>query len=235
VGRVPVSAAAEFPTTSATWLTQQLERDPPAARAHIMQRYFEPLCAYARASVLRALGEPAELVNAFFSARLSDDAYLARWAESGLPLRRWLANGLVIHARNEALARRRREERASSADPESLERRIAQVPSSETDALLALERSWAVRCVTEAHERVRVSLQAEGRAAWWELFRLHTVQGMPYAQASSVVGVSLANASSVHRQVVARLHDALHEILARDGVAPEDLDRELAAMQDLLR
>ena len=228
--------ASEFPTTQTALLTQQIDREPAAARAHIMQRYFEPLCAYARASVLRGLGEPADLVNAFLSARLGDDDdYLMRWRASGIPLRRWLANGLVMHARNDALARRRREERVASADPAALERAAAQVPSGETDALIALERAWAVRCVTEAHDCVRVALQAEGRAAWWELFRLHTVQGMPYAQAATVVGITLVNASSVHRQVVARLHDALHEILARDGVGPDDLDRELAAMQDLLR
>lgn len=214
---------------------QTIADDPPAARAHVMERYFEPLCAYARASTLRPLGEPAEIVNDFLASRLASDGYLARWPESGLPLRRWLANGLFIHARNTALAARRREQlapRADGVDPES----VARVRSSdhETDALLALERTWAVRTITEAHERIRTELQAEGRSSWWELFRLHTVHGMPYQQAAPAVGVPLSSASSVHRQVVDRLRDAIRVILERDGVAPADIDRELASMQDAL-
>jgi hypothetical protein len=38
----------------------------------------------------------------------------------------------------------------------------------------------------------------------------------------------------VHRQVVDRLRAALHDIIARDGIGPDDVDRELALMQDLL-
>jgi DNA-directed RNA polymerase specialized sigma24 family protein len=224
-----------FPTTHATWLERTLVDDPPAARAHVMQRYFEPLCAYARASSLRVLGEPAELVNDFLASRLVGDDYLARWPDSGLPLRRWLANGLFIHARNTALAARRRDRLAPRADdipPESIA--ATRAAEHETDALLALERAWAIRTVTEAHEQVRTELDAEGRSAWWELFRLHTVHGMPYAQAAPATGVPLTSASSVHRQVVDRLRGALRAILARDGIRADDIDRELALMQDAL-
>jgi DNA-directed RNA polymerase specialized sigma24 family protein len=226
---------ALFPTTPATGLMQPIVDDPPAARAHVMQRYFDPLCAYARASALRSLGEPAEIVNDFLASRLASDAYLSRWPDSGLPLRRWLANGLFIHARNTALAAKRRADlapRAEGIDVASIAR--VRASDHETDALLALERAWAVRTVTEAHEQVRTELHAEGRSAWWELFRLHTVQGMAYAQAAPAVGVPLSSASSIHRQVVDRLRAALRAILERDGVRSEDIDRELALMQDAL-
>ncbi len=221
-----------FPTTHATWLDDAIRTAPADARAHVMQRYFDPLCAYARASSLRLLGEPAELVNDFLATRLASDAYLAKWPASGLPLRRWLANGLFIHARNRALQAKRRAAIAALADPADLDEMRA--ADHETDALLALERSWAIRTVTEAHEQVRTELEAEGRSAWWELFRLHTVQGMPYAQAAPAVGVPRTSASSVHRQVVDRLRDALRANLERDGIAPDDIDRELALMQDAL-
>jgi len=72
-----------FPTTHPTWLADRLTHAPDEARAHVMSRYFEPLCAYVRASSLRALGEPADLVNAFLAARLDDPAYLTRWSNSG--------------------------------------------------------------------------------------------------------------------------------------------------------
>ena len=225
-----------FPTTQSTWLVDRIVRAPDEARAHVMARYFDPLCAYVRASPnLRALGEPAEIVNAFLAARVADPAYLARWSVSGLPLRRWLANGLLLHARNTALAGRRRAARVEAVDFEELDR-TARLRSAdhETDALLALERRWAVRTVTEAHERIRAELESEGRSAWWELFRLHTIQGRPYAEACGATGIGLTTASSVHRQVVDRLRAALIAILERDGLRADDMDAELALLQDLL-
>ncbi|MFO0005367.1 MAG: hypothetical protein ACK559_29995, partial [bacterium] len=119
---MPIMSSTMFPTTQATWLVDRVEHAPSEARAHVLERYFQPLCAYARASAnLRALGEPAELVNAFFAARFTDDMYLARWISSGIPLRRWLANGLVMHARNTLLAARRRAEHGGSVDPKELD------------------------------------------------------------------------------------------------------------------
>ena len=221
-----------FPTTHSTWLADRISHAPDEARAHIMSRYFDPLCAYARASSRRVLGEPADLVNGFLAARLADATYLARWAQSDIPLRRWLANGLLTHARNEALAQARRGRFGGSVDPAELERMTA---AHSTDALLALERAWAVRTVTEAHERVHTELVAEGRAAWWELFRLHAVQGMSYQQACPIAGIATSNATNVHRAVVTRLRDALRAILEREGIRPDEIDHELALMQDLLQ
>ena len=220
-----------FPTTHSTWLAEHITRAPDQARAHILSRYFEPLCIYVRASSLRALGEPAELVNDFLTARLADGDYLARWSASGVPLRRWLANGLLTHARNRALAEARRARHGGSVDPAELERMTS---THATNALLALERAWAVRTVTEAHERVHTELVTEGRASWWELFRLHGVQGMSYEQACPIAGIARSNATNVHRAVVTRLRDALRSILERDGIPPQDIDAELASMQELL-
>lgn len=221
-----------FPTTHGTWLMEKIEHAPDEARAHVLARYFDPLCAYARASSLRALGEPAEVVNEFLSARFADTEYLARWSQSGLPLRRWLANGLLTHARNRALAEARRSRHGGTVAPDEIERMTS---AHATDALLALERAWAVRTVTEAHERVHSELVTEGRAAWWELFRLHGVQGMSYEQACPIAGIAPSNATNVHRAVVTRLREALRAILEREGIRPDEIDRELALMQDLLQ
>ena len=224
-----------FPTTHATWLAERVRAEPDEARTHVMRRYTEPLCAYARASSLRMLGEPSEIVNDFLVARLSDGAYLSRWTESGLPLRRWLANGLVIHARNMALGARRRNDLLARTSLDEAEQTAAlRASDHETAALLALERAWAIRVVTEAHEQIRTELQAEGRGAWWELFRLHTVHGMPYAKAGPIVGVPVPSASSAHRQVVDRLRAALCAILERDGIRGDEIEQELASLQDLL-
>lgn len=220
-----------FPTTHATWLAERIDASPDDARHHVMRRYLEPLAAYVRASSLRTLGEPAELVSDFLATRLADATYLARWQASGLPLRRWLVNGLIAHARNRAATEARRRARVQSADPFDLDR-AAEAP--ETDALLALERGWAMRVMIEAHDRVRSELDADGRTSWWELFRLHAVQGLGYEQASRITGVALGSASHVNRVVATRLRDAIAAILVRDGVPPAEVEREFGLLEDLL-
>lgn len=220
-----------FPTTHTTWLIERVEHAPDEVREHVMSRYFDPLCAYVRASSLRMLGEPSDLVNDFLASRLTDPLYLQRWSATDLPLRRWLANGLLTHARNRALAEARRRRAGGAVDPSELER---MAESHETDALLALERAWAVRTVTEAHERVHTELVSEGRGAWWELFRLHGVQGLAYADACRITGIAPSNATNVYRAVALRLRDALRAILEREGIRPEDISSEIALMQDFL-
>lgn len=220
-----------FPTTHGTWLTQTIIDDPPAARAHVMERYAEPLCAYARASSLRLLGEPEELVNDFLATRLADEGYLARWRSSSLPLRRWLVNGLLTHARNKATTERRRRSMGSAIDPADLDRITS---SHEASALFALERAWAIRTMTEAHDRVREEFHADGKGAWWDLFRLHSVQGLSYDRACAATGIAPGNASHVNRVVAARLRETVIAILLRDGIPPDEIERELAGMQDAL-
>jgi len=217
-----------FPTTHATWLADRIAHAPDEARSHVMSRYHEPLCAYVRASSLRTLGEPAELVNDFLAARVSDPGYLDRWSASGMQLRRWLVNGLITHARNRAQTESRRRGVRAEVDPAHLAGAV------ETSALLALERAWAMRVMIEAHDRVRSEFDADGKGAWWELFRMHSVQGIGYAQAAAVTGVTPGSASHINRVVATRLREVLRAILERDGVAPDDIDRELALMQDLL-
>ncbi len=221
----------QFPTTNTTWIAASITDAPEAVRVQVMERYFQPLCAYARASSLRMLGEPEELVNEFLAARLADSAYLTEWLRSGIPLRRWLANGLLTHARNRALAESRRRAHGGSVDPAMF---ASVADSHATDALLALERVWTIRTITQAYESVRASFEAEGRGAWWDLFRLHSMQGMPYANACRITGVAASNATNVHRAVVARLRETLARILERDGIPSDEFEREIGLMQDFL-
>jgi len=132
-----------FPTTHSTWLVTRIEDDFPAARAHILERYFEPLCAYVRSSQLRAFGEPADLVNDFLTHRVTDPAYLARWGSSGLPLRRWLANGLLMQTRNAALAARRRRELFANGGASQSERptgKVRHVQSTQPNSRLPISQ-----------------------------------------------------------------------------------------------
>jgi DNA-directed RNA polymerase specialized sigma24 family protein len=222
-----------FPTTHQTWLSERVGVANDEVARHVMQRYFEPLRAYVKGSSLRNFGDSADLVNDFFAARLGDPNYLERWIDSGLPLRRWLVNGLLLHVRNRGIAESRRRARgdAGVGGPEQQ----ANLSSAEPGALEALERAWAIGLVTEAHDRVRAGLVAEHRENWWECFRLHVLHGLPYADACPLAGVATANGANIVRAVSKRLAAMLSELLARDGVAENDIDAELEVIQRLVQ
>jgi len=222
-----------FPTTHQTWLSERIGVANDEVAQHVMRRYFEPLRAYVKGSSLRNFGDSADLVNDFFAARLGDPAYLERWLDSGLPLRRWLVNGLLLHVRNRGVAESRRRARgdAGVGGPEA-----QPVPAAaDPGAFEALERAWAIGLVTEAHDRVRAGLVAENRETWWECFRLHVLHGLPYADACPMAGVATANGANIVRAVTKRLAAMLAELLARDGVAEDDIDAELEIIQRLVQ
>lgn len=230
-----------FPTTHQTWLADRIgTADDEAAREvvhHVMQRYFEPLRAYVKGSSLRNFGDSADLVNDFFAARLGDPNYLERWIDSGLPLRRWLVNGLLLHVRNRGIAESRRRARGDAGvGGHEANSPLSTSPSNtEPGALEALERAWAIGLVTEAHDRVRAGLLAENRESWWECFRLHVLHGLPYADACPMAGVSTANGANIVRAVTKRLAAMLAELLTRDGVAEECVDAELELIQRMVQ
>jgi hypothetical protein len=133
-----------FPTTHATTIIEAT-RNPnadalAAVAARIIERYAQPLEAYAQGSTLREIGEPRELVHAFlvskFGSPASCRAYLESWNASGLTLRRWMMNGLLLHVRGVVRDARRSRERP-------LESALGALASAEPDPSAAFERAWA--------------------------------------------------------------------------------------------
>ena len=225
-----------FPTTHQTWLAEHIGSANSEVAVHVMERYFEPLRTYVKGSSLRNFGDSVDLVNDFFAARLGDPTYLERWLASGLPLRRWLLNGLLLHVRNRAISESRRRARGDAGVGGGAEvGPIDIAATTEPAALAALERAWAIALVTEAHDRIRAGLVSEHRENWWECFRLHVLHGLPYADACPIAGVSTVNGANIVRTVSKRLASMLAELLSREGVAEHDLDAELEVIQRLVR
>ena len=102
------------------------------------------------------------------------------------------------------------------------------------DSNTVLTLNGTIRAATYENPHGTLQFDADGKSAWWELFRLHSVQGLAYADACKVTGITLANASHVNRVVATRLRDALRTLLERDGIRPDEIDCELGLMQDLL-
>lgn len=228
-----------FPTTDATWMHQQLDRDEEARRALrsvVMARYFEPLRIYVKGSSYRGLGESAELVSAFFVSRFARDDYLDAWRASGMPLRRWLINGLILSMREEVRRRRRaarrgmnevREARAFAEPGSGDDDPIDLLESPEPEAEAAFERAWAVSILREACEEVETICNADGESDRWLLFRRHVLDGQPYALLVDETGFEPARAAVVVRTISNRVRAALRRLILRDGISADDVETEL--------
>ena len=228
-----------FPTTQATVLMTLAEgrvavaeraKHAEIARSALMSRYAEPLAVFVRGSSLARLGEPDEIVNGYFAARLSDDAglgdFLSRWLRSGMRLRRWLMNGILFYGQGLARDQARAQQRGGAVEPRVLDRHEGTGPTGETD----FERAWALAVVREATARAEDALLREGRAVDFEIFRRHAIDGQPYAAFARELGRSEQQCAGATRLVAQRVRAALAELLREEGVDEAELEDEIARM-----
>jgi len=227
-----------FPSTHATWIVSQLASlsstdtaDAAQAaqelRTHIMARYREPLLAYATASSFRFLGTPEDLVHGFFADRLANLEFLRTWSGTGVRLRRWLCNGLLLHIFDIA-KRRRRDVRALGAAVEA--RMNAPIESAELAAAEAFERTWARGVLERAILAVEASMSAEGRMEAWTLFRTHAIEGVSYPRLAAARGMGEGQVRAAVRLAARRFRDAIAAEMIRDGIPPADVEREAEAI-----
>jgi hypothetical protein len=219
----------DFPSTHQTWISETLHAargEGEAARdardrvnTHVMQRYFEPLMAYVRSSRYARLDEPADLVNAFFASRLARAEYLEAWLVSGLPLRRWLANGLLLSLRERVRTDARRAAREAEAA-------LPADAAHEVDAVRALERAWAETLVQAVVTEVRDALTAEGRAQAWQVFRRRALDGITYAALQGEMGLPLNALEAMVKLVTRRLRDGIERQLRAEGVRESEIEAQ---------
>ena len=213
-----------FPPTAVTWLGQRLRSDDAErslAVRHVMSVYFEPLTIYFKGSSYRTLGDAEEFVSGFFSDRLSRRDYLDRWMGSGLPLRVWLIKGLKYYLSERKRAMRRD---GAAALPEDAPDDGAPGPGT------AFSRRLANNVVTEALRAAAGELDAAGLGAHWEVFRLHHVEGLPYAQIARLKGIDAERAAVMARTAGRRLRARIRELCAWPGATSREIDDELLSM-----
>lgn len=227
--------AADFPTTRATWIASQLalgDTGRAAIADHVMRRYAEPLRAYVMGSSLRTLDDADALVNGFFVTRLAREGYIAKWQESALPLRRWLVNGLLLHARE-----RQREMRKAARDGAGgCDGCGCATPCEvglEPSAFEKFERAWSRALLGDACSLAERELVAEGDGDAWEVFRRHFLDGIEYADIGMQLRISAAEARTRARRASHRFERALRQLLEDEGVARDDLDDEIAWLMEV--
>lgn len=222
-----------FPSTHRTWLETQLGLGDPglaAAREHVMARSRVALTAYVRGARVSALGEPDDIVHGFFARNLGESDYLARWLASGLPLRRWLMNGVSAHIR---MLWRERARHAGRHEP--LEGKARGIESDERAAESEFERAWIRATLGEACRRVEESLLASGDSDAWSVFRQHVLESRAYREILSAADEEPTRAAEERlavavRRVVRLVRAALKEILREDGLRESELDAEVDRM-----
>jgi len=219
-----------FPTTQATWLIEHARGDEPAlaaVAARIIERYAQPLEAYAQGSSLREIAEPRELVHAFLIAKFATPAtcraYLEAWNASGLTLRRWMMNGLLLHVRGIVRDAQRSREKPLDAS-------IASLASAQPDPAAAFERAWAKAILAEACAQVEQALVAEGRDRAWRVFRLHALDGVAYRDLEAEFALSRQQMADLVRGVTARLRARIRELLDEEGRFGDDAIDEIVRL-----
>jgi hypothetical protein len=229
---MPRDVLADFPTTHATFLTVCLEKATVQslsdARNHLMVRYRAPLVAYVTQSRLATVDEPDELVHGFFAAKVAEAHFLSEWRASSIPLRRWMLNGLVFHARGVLRDRARENARTDGAPPDAL---LSNTP----DAERAFERAWALALVEAACRTAHTALATDGRARAYDCFHRHFFDAVGYAQLAAELGVGETTVASEIRLATRRVR-AEAESMLRDEIGTADqhaIAAELARVREL--
>lgn len=224
-GPLPITRprADAFPTTHLTRMLEDARLRLPDAevrlRSAIMERYAEPLAIYARGSALREIAEPEELVHGFFAHALTDPEFFTRYQASGMRMRRWLMNGLLLHARS-VTRDRMRLSRREGAPLETAADRARREATAED----AYQRAWALALLSEACASVEAALIAEGRDRAWTVFRRHALDGRSYVELEAELGLGRQQMADLVRSVTRRLRARMLELLESEGSdAAEDL------------
>jgi len=188
-----------FPDIDEQWFLKSVREDAspegPAFRV-VLEGHMKPLAAYLRASSLRDLGDPDEIVMSFLLGVLGDPRNfresMERWAASGVALRRWLMNGLLVYVRARMKERSRKPLPTSDA-------------LAESDEALPLERRWeralAWEIMQACFRKTQLTLIAEGRGREWDMFMRHVSEGIPLAELAIQFGVPAKEVQAIVRRV----------------------------------
>jgi DNA-directed RNA polymerase specialized sigma24 family protein len=219
-----------FPETRRDWLVEHVSGGTDrrlVANGYVMQIYAPALGAYLRSSSLRGLGEPDDLVPAFFASRLDSADFYRRWLDSGFAFRRWLLNAFHFFLHEES--RRRRRDAGLPIDEESSE------PAQEEDAVAQFEAQWARDVVRRACDRAREICAASGWSLHWDVFVRHHGEGRSYPEIARELSFDPRRGPNFVRTAGSVLRRAMLEVLVRDGVEGPDLEREARRLVEALR
>lgn len=203
--------------------------DAQALPARLMELYRVPLEQYFAATSFRHVGRPTDVVAGYFASRFSNPGWLDDWRDrhevDGIPLRRWLVNGLNFYL----LEEHRRAKRGPLLDGVA-----ASDAADDADALAAFDRAAAQRIVARALEQTRAGCEADGQQAHFDIFVRHVMKEQQYHAIHADLGIEPQRSAGMVRTASARFRRALVGILVGEGADPERIDEEIAALMEAL-
>lgn len=209
-----------FPTTLRTWIDRRLDEGKAGrldANRYVMATYAAPLRIYYLGTNMRWLGEPDDVIGGFFEDRLRKADYFDRWQASGMRLRRWLINGFCFYLRE--LRRSARRDRTAACQGDTV--------TFNGDPAAVVDREAARAFVSRAIEQTQQACLDEGLETHWRIFLRHHVDHAPFAAIAGEFDVDPARAAVMSRTARRKFHIALVDVLTRDGVAREEMNREI--------
>ena len=227
-----------FPATLNTWIAGQLQQGQTGllnVNHHLMSTYAWPLKVYYLGTNARTLGEADDVVEGFFANRLSQNDFLGKWQASGMRLRRWLMNAFCFYLKELRRHERPRvaagaggaSDRGASADRGFDTNGGIQLAAASEDPEVAFTRAAAISFVQRAMQQAADECHAENLDQHWEIFQRHHLDGRCFADISREYGVNAARATVMARTATRKFRNALRDVLAADGVSPDQIDEEI--------
>jgi DNA-directed RNA polymerase specialized sigma24 family protein len=206
--------------------------DASAIRPRMPARAF-PILIIGTGGIVKDAHLPAYRLAGFpvwgiYNRTRSRAEALASWRASGLPLRRWLVNGLLLHARERQRELRRAARDGSDSPCGGCGCATPCEPGLEPSAFEEFERAWSRALLSDACTVAEQELVAEGDADAWACFRRHNLDGLEYAEIAQQLRIAAAEARTRARRAAYRFERALRRLLADEGVTESDLDDEIA-------
>lgn len=217
-----------FPTTQNTWIKGKLEQTSHAwmdLTNHVMEVYAHPLRVYLLGTSFRRVGDPDDIINGFFADRLKSKDFLHKWRESGKKLRYWLITAFKFYLYEyvRALKQQKKFKELPDAIPDSSQETL------ETSMFRAFKVELVRKAVKQAEERCR----EENLAVHWQIFMLHTYQGLPYAALVDQFGITRERAAVMNRTAEKRFTQAVRDLLCKEGTTAKDIDKEINSLLEV--
>lgn len=220
---MPIEA---FPETQRTRIRHWLDQGEAGIRDlnhHLMLVYAPALRIYFLGTSYRRLGEPDEIINGFLADRLDRPDFMLKWRDSGLRLRRWLANGLCFYLKEEWRKRKRFSAEGTIGE---------EPPAAPQDSDRSIDRAFVQASVRAALQRAQSDCEKRNLSTHWSMFMRYHFEGVPCKRLAEEFGVSSGQAWVMVRTAQRRFTQSLRDVISEDSDNPSRVDEEIAALLD---
>jgi DNA-directed RNA polymerase specialized sigma24 family protein len=232
----PVSKSKKgdiFPDTKKTMIGKWLDGGTTARRElnrHLMDMYHLPLMVYfkgLKSRAYHALGDAEDLVQGFFADRLGRNAYIQKWQESGIPLRRYLRNGFHFYLKERIREENRNNMAGALPEGEELEEDCAGPDD-------VFDRAVAQAYVQETLLRGEESSRANGLLDHWRVFLRHWFDGRSFPQIAEEFGIPSSRAGTMAATGRRRFEKLLRAVICEHLADKSNVDSEIRSLLDVI-